>query len=90
MRKSRKTTLNEERKARCDAIIERAAEIMVAEVGATVPQMLDRMLTFCAAQAASLEGSAVTAQHFRAFADSIEGGLFWSITGEDKPDRGRH
>lgn len=77
------------KKIACDTIIERAAFMMVGEVGASIPMMIDRMLTYAAAQAATLEGSTVTAQHFRRFAEQIEGGLFWSITGEDRPSGGK-
>lgn len=89
MPKPKNPTPDEAKKIACDAIIERAAEMMVGSVGASIPMMIDRMLTYAAAQAATLEGSAVTAQHFRRFADSIEDGLFWSITGEDKLGRGK-
>ena len=33
------------RKQNCDLIVERAARMMVDEAGASVPMMLDRMLT---------------------------------------------
>lgn len=89
MPKPKKRSLDEERKAHCDLIIERAAEMMVAKVGASIPMMIDRMLTYAAAQAATLEGSPATAEHFRAFADNIEGGLLWPVTGEDKPGGGQ-
>lgn len=79
----------DEAKIACDTIIERAAVMMVAEVGASIPMMIDRLLTYAAAQAATMEGSAVTAEHFRRFADEIESGLFWSITGEGKPGGGK-
>lgn len=82
-------TPDEAKKIACDTILERAAVMMVAEVGASIPLMIDRMLTYAAAQAATLEGSAVTAEHFRLFAKQIEGGLFWSITGEDQPGGGK-
>lgn len=87
--KSKTPTPDEATKIACDTIIERAAVMMVAEVGASIPMMIDRMLTYAAAQAATMEGSTTTAEHFRRFADEIEGGLFWSITGEDKPGGGK-
>ncbi|MDE4601391.1 hypothetical protein [Sinorhizobium meliloti] len=89
MPKPKNPTHKEAKKIACDTIIERAAIMMVAEVGASIPMMIDRMLTYCGAQAATLEGSAVTAEHFRRFADQIEGGLFWSLTGENKPGGGK-
>lgn len=89
MPKPKNPTPDEGKKIACDAIIERAAEMMVAGAGASIPMMIDRMLTYAAAQAATMEGSAVTAQHFRRFADQIEGGLFWSLTGENKPGGGK-
>lgn len=82
-------TPDEAKKIACDTILERAAVMMVAEVGASIPLMIDRLLTYAAAQAATMEGSAVTAEHFRRFADQIEGGLFWSITGENKRGAGK-
>ncbi|WEX87182.1 hypothetical protein PZN02_003549 [Sinorhizobium garamanticum] len=89
MPKPKNPSPDEMKKHACDAIIERAAEMMVAGAGASIPMMIDRMLTYAAAQAATLEGSAVTAEHFRRFAENIEGGLFWSITGEDRPGGGK-
>ncbi|MDX1247091.1 hypothetical protein GOL91_12165 [Sinorhizobium medicae] len=86
MSKEPKIPLTEKAKqVACDAIIERAVVKMVVEAGAPVSLVIDRLLTYAAGQAATLEGSAVTAEHFRRFADQIETGLFWSITGEDKP-----
>ncbi|PND26786.1 hypothetical protein [Sinorhizobium sp. M4_45] len=68
----------------CDTIIARAVVKMVVEAGAPIPLVIDRLLTYAAGQAATMRGSAVTADHLRRFADNIDRGLFWSITGEDK------
>ena len=76
--------------AACDLVIERAAVMMAGEVGASVEMILDRMLTYAAAQAATIDGSPRTATVFRELADKIEGGLFHSITGENNPNAGRH
>lgn len=39
----------ERRKAACDMIVERAARMMVQEVGTSPGMMLDRLLTYAAA-----------------------------------------
>lgn len=62
----------------------RLAAASCQERGATVPLILDRMLTFAAAQAALIDGSAQTARQFRQMADRIEAGCFYSITGEGR------
>lgn len=84
------TELEERQKAMCDTIIARAANIMVSEVGVSIPTMLDRMLTYCGAQACSMNGSDHTAAAFRIMADNINCGLFHPITGEDIPNGGKH
>lgn len=75
---------DERRKAMCDQIMHRAAVMMVEEAGASIPMMLDRLLTYAAAQACHLDGSSNTAAAFRSFADKIDAGLFHSVTGEGK------
>lgn len=80
----------ERQKAACDLIIARAARMMVDEVKAPVPMMLDRLLTYAAAQACSIDGSPRTAAAFRLLADNIDGGVFHSITGEDQANGSRH
>lgn len=84
--KPKKVTIENERKERmktlCDEIQHRGAKMMVEEVGAPIEMMLDRVLTFAAAQACLLDGSDRTAAAFREFADKIERGLFHSVTGE--------
>nr|WP_278520794.1 hypothetical protein [Brucella anthropi] len=92
--KPKKTTVESEReermKALCDQIVHRAARMMVEEVGASMSVMLDRMLTFSAAQACSVDGSANTAAAFRMFADRIEAGLFHRVTGENVDHGSKH
>jgi len=61
-------------KARCDELITGAARLMVSEVGASVPLMLDRILTFAAAQSCATEGKVRTAAAFRDLAERIEAG----------------
>lgn len=92
--KSKKTTIEGEReqhmKALCDQILHRAACMMVEEVGVSVSVMLDRMLTYSAAQACSIDGSANTAVVFRVLADRIDAGLFHSVTGENDQSGSKH
>lgn len=71
---------------RCDRIVELAAEAMVEE-GAPVPMILDRMLTYAAAQACQIDGSKNTATVFRQLAANIESGIFDHL---DRTKRGRH
>jgi hypothetical protein len=80
----------ERRKAACDMIIERAARMMVDEGGASVAAVIDRMLTYAAAQACTVEGSTKTAAKFRVLADRIEAGLFHRMTGEGNDRTRRH
>lgn len=77
----------EDKELQCDQIIYRAAQIMVEKNGASIDMMLDRMLTYAAAQACSIDGSPKTAATFRLLADRIESGVFHSLTGENV-DRG--
>ncbi|MDR6664283.1 hypothetical protein [Rhizobium sp. 1399] len=77
-------------KAMCDLIVERAASMMVKKAGADIPLVLDRMLTYAAAQACTMNGSPHTAAAFRLLADKIEGGVFHGITGEADTHARRH
>lgn len=90
----KKVTIESEReaatKAACDQIIHRAARMMVEGAGAPIPMMLDRLLTYAAAQACSIDGSPRTAEVFRRLADNIEAGLFHSVTGEGDENGRRH
>ena len=62
-------------KAKCDRIVAKSARTMV-EVGASVPMVLDRMLTYATAQACSYGGSVEAAKMFRHIAEQIEDGVF--------------
>ncbi len=64
------------RRDACDEIITGAARIIVHEVGITVPQMVDRMLTFAAAQSCATDGRSAASATFRAIADQIDAGIF--------------
>lgn len=92
--KPRKISVESEREERqkslCDTIISRAAHMMVDELKAPIPMMLDRLLTYAAAQACAVDGSPKTAAAFRQFAANIEGGLFHSITGESRDRKREH
>jgi hypothetical protein len=76
--------LEETQRSVCDRIIARAAEVALEESSATVPMLLDRLLTFAVAQAVAIDGSARTARNFRSLADTIDSGVFDHLT----PDAG--
>lgn len=61
-------------KRQCDQIIYRAARLMVEGNGASVPLMLDRLLSFAAAQATATDGKMRAAEAFREMACRIEAG----------------
>jgi hypothetical protein len=63
---------------------------MVVGFDASISIVFDRLLTYAAAQACTMEGSPRTAEVFRRLADNIERGAFHSVTGEGKPGGGRH
>lgn len=67
------------RRGACDEIITGAARIIVHEVGITVPQMVDRMLTFAAAQSCATDGRAAASAAFRAIAEQIDNGIFAAV-----------
>jgi hypothetical protein len=69
------------RRVLCDEIVARAAHLMVTEADADIGMALDRMLTYSAAQAVSIDGSAKTAALFRHIADQIEAGAFAHLEG---------
>lgn len=74
-------TTEAQMRSNCDTMITAAvAELHAA--GASVPMILDRILTLAAAQACAIDGSPKTAKNFRIFAEKIDAGLFHSITGE--------
>lgn len=62
------------RKALCDQLMTGAARMMIDDVGASVPLMLDRILTFAAAQSCATDGKTKTAAAFREMASRIEAG----------------
>ena len=68
-------------KALCDETVELAVERM-HHAGAPAPMILDRLLTYAAAQACTRNGSEFTAEVFREIADKIKGGIFRRIAGE--------
>ena len=70
--------------AKCDRIVAKSARTMV-EVGASVPMVLDRMLTYATAQACSIGGSVEAAKMFRHIAAQIEAGVFAHV----EPGKGR-
>lgn len=78
------------KKALCDDIIHRAALMMINEVKAPMGMMLDRLLTYSAAQACTTDGSPKTAEALREMAAKIDAGLFHRITGEGKQPTRRH
>jgi hypothetical protein len=61
----------------CDLTVTRAAELM-HEQGASVPMILDRMLTYSAAQASVMDADGA-ARMFRHVADQIEAGKFANL-----------
>ncbi|MBL0375215.1 hypothetical protein JJB09_24675 [Rhizobium sp. KVB221] len=81
---------DEARKAVCDSILGHATDLMMTDAGASLEMVIDRVMTFVAAQIASLEGSPRAAQVFREVADKIEAGLFHRITGENDTGSARH
>ncbi|MCW7543051.1 hypothetical protein N7I30_04475 [Aurantimonas litoralis] len=67
---------------RCDMILERAVEMMARDGNASPLVVIDRLLTYAAAQASSLNGAEAAADAFRLVADRIEAGALDSVTGE--------
>ncbi|MDX0261555.1 hypothetical protein GOC60_10200 [Sinorhizobium meliloti] len=74
----------------CDLVVERAAEMMVEEIGAPIEMMIDRMMTYAGAQMCVLDGNRKTAAILRKLADNVEGGIFDAVTGEAARGRARH
>lgn len=66
---------DEQRRQFCDLVVHRAATLM-EEHGAGLSMILDRFLTFSAAQAVVIDGKANTAAVFRQLAETVEGGTF--------------
>ncbi|WP_299837500.1 hypothetical protein [uncultured Jannaschia sp.] len=78
---------HEETKSLCDTIVTQAAMAM-QENGASVELILDRLLTYSAAQAYFDTGPEYTAALFRSIADNIEGGAFSHL--DKKREAKRH
>lgn len=76
------TEAEKKTRAKCDLITHRAAELMIEE-GAGVGMMLDRLLTFSAAQTSKIEGAFKAATVFRGIADQIEAGAFAHVEPTD-------
>ncbi|MDX0210202.1 hypothetical protein GOC35_00600 [Sinorhizobium meliloti] len=72
----------------CDQVVERAASVMVEELGAPIEMMIDRMLTYAGAQMCALDGTKKTAAIFRQLAANVEGGVFDRVM--EKNRRGKH
>jgi|GEM_PF-6439944 len=68
-----------------DEIIAQAAHMIITDAGASMEMLLDRLLTYSAAQAVHVSGSEHTAAMFRLMADRIEGGIFAKIERGDQP-----
>lgn len=82
--------LEERKKAFCDEVIHRAGKLMIEDAGASMGMMIDRLITFAAAHACTIDGSPNTAAMFREVASKIDAGLFHSVTGEDARGKARH
>ena len=74
----------------CDKLLHLAAETMIKQAGASVEMVIDRLVTYSAAQICSIEGSKRAAEVFRDVADKIDAGLFNRITGEGAPKGRAH
>lgn len=66
----------------CNIVITRAADLM-AETGAPIPMILDRLITFAAAQACVLNPDDA-ARLFRHVADEIDAGVFDHVAGANQ------
>ncbi|WP_060539392.1 MULTISPECIES: hypothetical protein [unclassified Ensifer] len=80
--KPNKTEAEAGKRALCDQMLYGSAKLIMADVGVSLPMLLDRMLTFAAVQASVNEGSPRAAARFRQLADRIEAGALHSLTGE--------
>jgi len=78
------TTKNIQKKI--DLAISRTARTAVGSFGASFEILIDRMLTYAAAQMVSMGGKAHAAAALRKCADVVEGGLFDHLddTAKDK------
>lgn len=71
--------LSKIRKEACDDIITGAARLIVHDVGVTAAEMVDRMLTFSAAQLCKSDGRNAASATFRQIADQIDSGIFAAV-----------
>lgn len=60
----------------CDALLSEACETMQKEMGAEVELILDRLLTYAAAQMVLTSGKAEAAKAFRQCAKMVQSGIF--------------
>ena len=72
-----------ELRRQCDLLVSTCAE-MAVERGVSIPMLLDRLLTFAAAHAVSIEGTPATARAFRTMAENVERGIFARFDPEPK------
>lgn len=73
--------------AACDTILDRAVVMMADELQAPVNVIIDRLVTWAAAQSCVSCGRQHTAGQFRDFAEKIDGGMFDGLTGENRMAR---
>jgi len=74
--KIERTTDQKAARAMCDLILSRAAEMMAGEVGAPVELIMDRLVTYVAAQTVSTFGRDQAINMLRFAAGRIEAGAF--------------
>lgn len=70
----------EKQRAICDLILERAAEMMITDAEAPLGMIIDRMITFVAAQACVSAGSEKAVELFQHCVTKIEAGTFNSVS----------
>ncbi|MGC9445993.1 hypothetical protein [Cereibacter johrii] len=71
-----------------DLIVQRMASMLTGSLRAPLPMVLDRVVTWAAAQAVSVNGATRTAEGFRQLADQIERGAFAHL--EPGPPGSKH
>ena len=74
--KPKKTTSETERRALCDLILSRATEMMVTDVGVSVEMVVDRLITYAAAQTVTTYGKQDAIDMFKFSAEQVEAGKF--------------
>jgi hypothetical protein len=70
---------NEQKKAACDVIVERAAEMMFSEVAAPIEMIIDRLVTYAVAQMVLIDGKHGAASVCKTVALQVEAGAFDSV-----------